>query len=86
MKLVYVKDLEFNTDFGDVIVYKVIFFFFILEFFFNFIGIQYNFYIFGIYIYVVYWESFVFIYLKGFWRVSFFMICVYIYFIYDIED
>lgn len=39
MKLVYVKDLEFNTDFGDVIVYKVIFFFFILEFFFNFIGI-----------------------------------------------
>lgn len=86
MKLVYVKDLEFNIDFGDVIVYKVIFFFFILEFFFNFIGIQYNFYIFGIYIYVVYWESFVFIYLKGFWRVSFFMICVYIYFIYDIED
>lgn len=86
MKLVYVKDLEFNTDFGDVIVYKVIFFFFILEIFFNFIGIQYNFYIFGIYIYVVYWESFVFIYLKGFWRVSFFMICVYIYFIYDIED
>lgn len=84
MKLVYVKDLEFNTDFGDVIVYKVIFFFFILEIFFNFIGIQYNFYIFGIYIYVVYWESFVFIYLKGFWRVSFFMICVYIYFIYDI--
>lgn len=86
MKLVYVKDLEFNIDFGDVIVYKVIFFFFILEFFFKFIGIQYNFYIFGIYIYVVYWESFVFIYLKGFWRVSFFMICVYIYFIYDIED
>lgn len=86
MKLVYVKDLEFNIDFGDVIVYKVIFFFFILENFFNFIGIQYNFYIFGIYIYVVYWESFVFIYLKGFWRVSFFMICVYIYFIYDIED
>lgn len=86
MKLVYVKDLEFNTDFGDVIVYKVIFFFFILEIFFNFIGIQYNFYIFGIYIYVVYWESLVFIYLKGFWRVSFFMICVYIYFIYDIED
>lgn len=86
MKLVYVKDLEFNIDFGDVIVYKVIFFFFILEIFFNFIGIQYNFYIFGIYIYVVYWESFVFIYLKGFWRVSFFMICVYIYFIYDIED
>lgn len=86
MKLVYVKDLEFNTDFGDVIVYKVIFFFFILEIFFNFIGIQYNFYIFGIYIYVVYWKSFVFIYLKGFWRVSFFMICVYIYFIYDIED
>lgn len=84
MKLVYVKDLEFNIDFGDVIVYKVIFFFFILEIFFNFIGIQYNFYIFGIYIYVVYWESFVFIYLKGFWRVSFFMICVYIYFIYDI--
>lgn len=86
MKLVYVKDLEFNIDFGDVTVYKVIFFFFILEFFFNFIGIQYNFYIFGIYIYVVYWESFVFIYLKGFWRVLFFMICVYIYFIYDIED
>lgn len=86
MKLVYVKDLEFNTDFGDVIVYKVILFFFILEIFFNFIGIQYNFYIFGIYIYVVYWESFVFIYLKGFWRVSFFMICVYIYFIYNIED
>lgn len=34
MKLVYVKDLEFNIDFGDVIVYKVIFFFFILGNFF----------------------------------------------------
>lgn len=39
MKLVYVKDLEFNMNFGDVIVYKVIYFFFILDIFFNFIGI-----------------------------------------------
>lgn len=80
MKLVHVKDSEFNTDSGDVTVHKVILFSSILEIFFNFIGIKYNFYIFGIYTHVVYWESFTLIYPKGPWRASPSMICVYTYF------
>lgn len=86
MKLVriHVKDSEFNMDSGDVTVHKVILFSSILEKFFNFIGIQYDFYIFGIYTHVVYWESFALIYPKGPWRALPSMICVFIHILYMI--